>query len=122
MNPFKKLLSQTAIYGLSSVIGRLLNYLLVPLYTRVFIPEDYGVITEMYAYLAFFLVFLTYGMETTFFRFSNKYKNRNVYSTALISVLSTSLLFLFFINFKTETIANATGYVGSEKLLFGFHL
>ena len=117
MNPFKKLLSQTAIYGLSSVIGRLLNYLLVPLYTRVFIPEDYGVITEMYAYLAFFLVFLTYGMETTFFRFSNKYENRNVYSTALISVLTTALLFLFFINFKTETIANAIGNVGSEKLI-----
>ena len=53
-------------------MGRLLNYLLVPLYTRVFIPEEYGVITEMYAYLAFFLVLLTYGMETTFFRFSNK--------------------------------------------------
>jgi len=117
LNPFKKLLSQTAIYGLSSVIGRLLNYLLVPLYTRFFIPEEYGVITEMYAYLAFFLVLLTYGMETTFFRFSSKYENRNVYSTALISVLSTALLFLFFINFKTETIANTIGYIGSEKLI-----
>ena len=117
MNPFKKLLSQTAIYGLSSVIGRLLNYLLVPLYTRFFIPEEYGVITEMYAYLAFFLVFLTYGMETTFFRFSNKYENRNVYSTALISVLSTALLFLFFINIKTDSISNAIGYVGSEKII-----
>ena len=117
MNPFKKVLSQTAIYGSSSVIGRLLNYLLVPLYTRAFIPEEYGVITEMYAYLAFFLVLLTYGMETTFFRFSNKSENRNVYSTALISVLSTALLFLFFINFKTETIANTIGYVGSEKLI-----
>ena len=56
-------------------------------------------------------------METTFFRFSNKYKNRNVYSTALISVLTTALLFLFFINFKTETIANTTGNVGSEKII-----
>jgi len=117
LNPFKKLLSQTAIYGLSSVIGRLLNYLLVPLYTRFFIPEEYGVITEMYAYLAFFLVLLTYGMETTFFRFSSKHDNRHVYSTALISVLSTALLFLFFINFKAETIANTIGYIGSEKLI-----
>lgn len=117
MNPFKKLLSQTAIYGLSSVIGRLLNYLLVPLYTRFFIPEEYGVITEMYAYLAFFLVLLTYGMETTFFRFSSKHDNRHVYSTALISVLSTALLFLFFINFKAEAIANTIGYIGSEKLI-----
>ena len=117
MNPFKKLLSQTAIYGLSSVIGRLLNYLLVPLYTRFFVPEDYGVITEMYAYVAFFLVLLTYGMETTFFRFSSKNENKNVYSTALISVLTTALLFLFFINFNTESIAKAIGYIGSEKLI-----
>jgi O-antigen/teichoic acid export membrane protein len=117
LNPFKKLLSQTAIYGLSSVIGRLLNYLLVPLYTRFFIPEDYGVITEMYAYVAFFLVLLTYGMETTFFRFSSKNENKNVYSTALISVLTTALLFLVFINFNTESIANSIGYIGSEKLI-----
>jgi len=117
LNPFKKLLSQTAIYGLSSVIGRLLNYLLVPLYTRFFVPEDYGIITELYAYVAFFLVLLTYGMETTFFRFSSKKENKNVYSTALISVLTTALLFLFFINFNTDSIAKAIGYIGSEKLI-----
>ena len=95
MNPLKKLASQTAIYGLSSVIGRLLNYLLVPLYTRYFIPEEYGVVTEIYAYVAFLVVLLTYGMETTFFRFSKKENNiKKVYSTTLISILITSVIFI----------------------------
>ena len=95
MNPLKKLASQTAIYGLSSVVGRLLNYLLVPLYTRYFSPEQYGVVTELYAYVAFFVIILTYGIETAFFRFSQKEKsNRLVYSTSLISLLSTSFIFV----------------------------
>ena len=72
MNPLKKLAGQTAVYGLSSVIGRLLNYLLVPLYTRCFLPSEYGVVTEVYAYVAFLIVLLTYGLETAFFRFSKK--------------------------------------------------
>ena len=95
MNPLKKLASQTAIYGLSSVVGRLLNYLLVPLYTRYFLPEEYGVVTELYAYVAFLVIILTYGIETAFFRFSQKEKNNHiVYSTSLISLLFFSLLFL----------------------------
>ena len=76
MNPLKKLAGQTVIYGLSSVVGRLLNYLLVPLYTRVFLPEQYGVVTEMYAYVAFLVVLLTYGMETSYFRFSTLKENQ----------------------------------------------
>ena len=96
MNPLKKLAGQTAIYGLSSVVGRLLNYLLVPLYTRYFLPEEYGVVTELYAYVAFLVIILTYGLETAFFRFSQTEKNnRVVYSTSLISLLFTSLLFIF---------------------------
>jgi O-antigen/teichoic acid export membrane protein len=95
LNPLKKLLKQTAIYGLSSVVGRLLNYLLVPLYTRFFLPEEYGVVTELYAYVAFLVVILTYGIETAFFRFSQREKNnRVVYSTSLISLLVTSILFV----------------------------
>ena len=91
MNPLKKLVGQTAIYGLSSVIGRLLNYLLVPLYTRYFLPADYGVVTEIYAYVAFLVVILTYGLETAFFRFSQKeYDKKAVYSTALISLIVSS--------------------------------
>jgi O-antigen/teichoic acid export membrane protein len=70
LNPFKKLLGQTAVYGLSSIVGRTLNYLLVPLYTSKFAqPSDYGVVSELYAWVAFLVVLLTFGMETTFFRF-----------------------------------------------------
>jgi len=91
----KKLASQTAVYGLSSIVGRLLNYLLVPLHTRVFIPEEYGVVTEMYSYVAFLLVILTYGFETAFFRFARNHNDSpKVYSTALISLITSSLFFI----------------------------
>ena len=68
------LLGQTAIYGLSSIIGRFLNYLLVPLYTYKIAAATggYGVVTNLYGYTALLLVILTFGMETTFFRFANK--------------------------------------------------
>ena len=73
MAGLKSLAKETAIYGLSSIVGRFLNYLLVPLYTAKISAESggYGVITNMYAYTALMLVLLTFGMETTFFRFSN---------------------------------------------------
>ena len=78
MKLIKKLAGQTAIYGLSSVIGRLLNYLLVPLYTLTFTPEEYSIPTELYAYVAFLTIFLTYGIETSFFRHIEKEKNKHV--------------------------------------------
>ena len=107
MNPLKKLAGQTVIYGLSSVVGRLLNYLLVPLYTRVFLPEQYGVVIEMYAYVAFLVVILTYGIETAFFRYSHKVKNkRTVYSTSLISLLITSTIFILVIYNSAQPISN----------------
>lgn len=92
----KKLAGQTAIYGLSSIVGRFLNYLLTPLWTGVFSKEQFGIITEMYAYVAFLVVFLTYGMETTFFRFVNKKdsEKQTVFSTIFISVVSSSALFI----------------------------
>src|SRR5690554_1833019 len=69
-NPLKKLAGQTAVYGLSSIVGRLLNYLLVPLYVGVFVnTSDYGVVSELYAWIAFLMVLLTFGMETAFFKF-----------------------------------------------------
>lgn len=70
MNPFKKLASQTAIYGLPTIIGRMLNYFLVPLYTYKFSRGEFGIVTEMYAYVSFLIIILTYGMETALFRFS----------------------------------------------------
>ena len=72
MSTIKKLASQTAVYGLSSIVGRLLNYLLIPLYTNVFLPAEFGVVTELYSYVAFFAVLMTYGMETAFFRYFQK--------------------------------------------------
>lgn len=95
MNPFKKLAGQTAIYGIPTIVGRLLNYLLVPIYTRCFTTEEFGVFTEMYAYVSFLLIVLTYGLETALFNFSRLEKDKEkVYSTILISIITSSLLFL----------------------------
>ena len=123
MNPLKKLASQTAIYGLSSVVGRLLNYLLVPLYTRYFLPEEYGVVTELYAYVAFLVIILTYGIETAFFRFSQKEKNnRIVYSTSLISLLFSSLLFIILMFVFSENISSSIGYPNNQEYIKWFAL
>ena len=121
MNPLKKLAGQTAIYGLSSVVGRLLNYLLVPLYTRYFLPEEYGVVTELYAYVAFLVIILTYGLETAFFRFSQTEKNnRVVYSTSLISLLFTSLLFIVLMFTFSESISSSIGYPNNQEYVKWF--
>ena len=99
MSNLKSLAKDTAIYGLSSIIGRFLNYLLVPYYTIKFTAESggYGIVTNIYAMVAFAMVLLTYGMETGFFRFANKEGENaeKIYSTILMSVGSTSLLFTF---------------------------
>ena len=121
MNPLKKLLSQTAIYGLSSVVGRLLNYLLVPLYTRYFLPAEYGVVTELYAYVAFLVIVLTYGLETAFFRFSQKDNDTKVvYSTALISLLVSSVIFVALMFVSSTSIANWMGYAGHTEYIEWF--
>lgn len=94
MNPLKKLAGETAIYGVSTILGRLLNWLLVPLYTNLFIPEDYGIVTKLMSYVAILLVILTYGVETGYFRFASKEKdNPNIFSTGFISLMVTSILF-----------------------------
>ena len=95
MNPLKKLVRQTAIYGLSSIVGRLINYFLVPLYTRIFLPQEYGIVTELYAYASFLMILCTFGMETTFFRFSESdHEKDTVYSTCLIPVIVLNLVFI----------------------------
>lgn len=111
MNYIKRVAGHTAIYGLSSVVPRLLNYLLVPLHTRVFLQEDYGIVTEMYAYLAVLIVLLTYGMETGFFRFSSQDKDTNVtYSTAFYSLLFSSSLFILLTSIFSQGIVGFIGY------------
>ena len=114
MANLKSLTKDTAIYGLSSIIGRFLNYLLVPLYTDAITKASggYGVITNIYAYTALLLVILTYGMETTFFRFANKSEEdpKKVYATILLSVGTTSLLFVIFVFIFLSPISSIMGY------------
>ncbi|MBQ2197729.1 MAG: lipopolysaccharide biosynthesis protein [Bacteroidales bacterium] len=114
MANLKSLAKDTAIYGLSSIIGRFLNYLLVPLYTYVINASSggYGVVTNLYAYTALLLVILTYGMETTFFRFANKSEENpdKVYSTILTAVLTTSVLFVTLVLLFIKPLSGAMGY------------
>lgn len=93
MNPLKKLASEAGLYGLPSIMGRLLNYLLVPIHTGVFMREQFGTIGELYAYAAFLNIIYTYGMETAYFRFTTKEKSESYYANAFTAVLLTSILF-----------------------------
>ncbi|TFG76177.1 MAG: polysaccharide biosynthesis protein, partial [Flavobacteriales bacterium] len=94
MNPLKKLFKQTAIYGLATVLPRMLSFLLLPLYTGVLATAGYGEISIIFAWFAIFNVLLAYGMETAFFRFYNgNFDKENVVSTSLMSLLFTTILF-----------------------------
>ena len=109
----KILAKETAIYGVSSIVGKFLNWMLVPLYTYVLQQQsDYGIVTNLYAWTALLLVILTYGMETGFFRFANKEGEnaQTVYSTSLIALFTTSLLFAVACVVCQVPIANALGY------------
>lgn len=121
MGKLKQLAGQTVIYGLSSIVARLLNYMLVPLYTNVFSPDVYGISTEFYAYVSFLIIVLTYGMETGFFRFSESENgNPKVYSTALISLITTSLIFVFFISVFSQAIATTLDYPNNSEYIIWF--
>lgn len=110
----KSLAKDTAIYGLSSIVGRFLNYLLVPLYTTVIAAGSggYGIVTNLYAYTALLLAILTFGMETTLFRFCNKdgEDERLVYSTTLRMVGGVGLFFLILVAVFLRPVAGAMGY------------
>ena len=114
MAGLKSLLKDTAIYGASSIVGRFLNYLLVPVYVSAMSARSggYGVVTEIYAWVALAMVILTYGMETTFFRYVNKEEEnpKKVYSTTLIMVGFTSLLFVTVGLAFLPAISDAMGY------------
>lgn len=122
MANLKSLAKDTAIYGMSSILGRFLNYLLVPLYTAKLSAASggYGIITNVYAYTALLLVILTYGMETTFFRFANKEGEnaQQVYSTILIAVGSTSLLFMALMFTFLNPIASFMGYADHPSYIW----
>ena len=116
----KSLAKDTAIYGLSSIIGKFLNYLLVPLYTYVLArTDDYGIVTNLYAWTALLLVILTYGMETGFFRFANReeYDAKSVYKTAFLTLLSTSTLFALVVVLFQQPIAGFLGYADHSEFI-----
>ena len=121
MASMKSLAKDTAIYGLSSIVGRFLNYLLVPLYTHVITAQSggYGIVTNLYAYVALILVILTFGMETTFFRFVNKDDENphTVFSTSVVLVSTLSLVFFAVVFIFIEGIADLLGYIGSENYI-----
>ena len=93
-NPIKALAGQTVIYGMGTIVPRLLNYLMVPLYVRVFAPGIYGQITDLYAWIAFLLALLTYGMETTFFRYTQKENPDKVFNNIVSCIITTTTIFL----------------------------
>ena len=117
----KSLAKDTAIYGLSSIVGRFLNYLLVPLYTHVIAASSggYGVVTNLYAYVALILVILTFGMETTFFRFANKEGENphNVFATSMAIVGILSVLFLALIFLGIDPIADTLHYTNHKEYI-----
>ena len=117
----KSLAKDTAIYGMSSIVGRFLNYLLVPLYTRVISAASggFGIVTNLYAYVAILLVILTFGMETTFFRFANQEKENvnTVFSTTFAMVGFLSVLFLCCIFCLINPISSVIGYTDHKDYI-----
>ncbi|MDE5997442.1 MAG: oligosaccharide flippase family protein, partial [Muribaculaceae bacterium] len=108
MAGIKSLVKDTAVYGLSSIIGRFLNWGLVPLYTYAFPLDEYGIVSYLYAIVAVVIVVLNYGMETGFFRYASKEKDyERVYSTSMVSLATTSLLFIALISIFLHPISAA---------------
>jgi O-antigen/teichoic acid export membrane protein len=123
LSAIKKLAKQTATYGFSTILGRLLNYSLVPLHLRVFAPAEYAPIGDLYSYVAFLGVLLTYGLETAYFRFSRSEENpEKVYNTAYISHLISSAIFLTIFLVFASPIAGFLKYPGHVEyvILFTF--
>jgi len=115
----KKLAAETVLYGASSILGRFLNYLLVPLYTTVFSPGEYGIVTELYAYVAFLNILYVYGLETAYFRFSTKegFKEKEVFNVSFTAILFTSAIFSLVLSLFSTEIAVLLEYPGKNHLI-----
>lgn len=117
-----RLAGQTAVYGISSVVARLLNYLLVPYYTRIMSQAEYGVITDIYALIPFALVVLTMGMESGYFRFAAKAENetakRRVFATTWGAVLTAAALFMVVVLLFKRPLAEVMGYASSGNYIW----
>jgi len=121
MSLLKKIAGETAVYGLSSVVGRLLNYLLVPLHTAVFLPEEYGVYNYLYAYVGFLMVSLTYGFETAFFRFTQEDNlKKATFSTASVSLFVSTFIFLVGFLLFQQPLADLIQYPNKPQYIVWF--
>jgi O-antigen/teichoic acid export membrane protein len=122
MSRIGQLARETVIYGISSIIGRLLNWLLVPLYTQFMAPADYGIVTELYAYVAFLVILYTYGMETAFFRFATKDQSGSgdVFNQIQTSILATTLVFSVALFLLATPITEFLEYPGKERYIYWF--
>ena len=118
-NPLKQLAGETAIYGFSSILARILNFLFVPIYTRTLTQMQYGVVTEFMAYIAILQVVLVLGLETGCFRYANKEGEdpRKVYSGALLTVFGLNLAFLACMVAFSGPLSAAMGYLGYKRLI-----
>ena len=118
-NPLKQLAGQTMIYGLSTILARIINFLFVPIYTRCLSPENYGVVTEFMAYIAVLQVVLVLGLETGCFRFANKegVDPKKVYSSAFVTVFSVGATFMALMLAFAGPISTALGYEGYDACI-----
>ncbi len=113
----KKIFSHAAIYGMSSILGRILNWLLTPLYINIYPTEEYGILSDLYGFTFYWSVILTFGQETAFFRFgTDKNKFKDYYSSAFSHVLLFSLIFLIIFGLNYSIFAEWLGYKGRESL------
>ncbi|PPD34445.1 MAG: polysaccharide biosynthesis protein [Methylomonas sp.] len=122
MTSLRQLISQTAIYGLSSILGRFLNYLLVPLYTYIFSAAEYGVVSEFYAYAGFFAVLLVFGLETGYFRFRQKpeYAGEAVYASGLSFLTLINLGVVGTVFYWQQALADALRYPAHPEYIVWF--
>ena len=118
MRPLKQLANETVLYGFSSVVGRILNYLLVPFYTSIFLPADYGLLTEWYAYAAVLQIFYTYGMETAYFRFAKQ--EPAAFDLAVSMLLVSSLVFSGLLVLFATPITVGIAHPGYERYVYYF--
>ncbi len=118
MSALKKLAGETVIYGIPSIIGRFLNWWLTPLYAWMFLPDEFGILSNILAYVAFLQVVLTYGMETSYFRFAGRSKNdEKVFTTTMVSLGFTSLTFIVLLFLFASKISSWISYEGHQNYI-----
>ncbi|HEY3389082.1 MAG TPA: polysaccharide biosynthesis protein, partial [Prolixibacteraceae bacterium] len=118
MSTLKKLAGETVIYGVSSIVGRFLNYFLTPLYAWTFLPGEFGILSNILAYAAFFQVVLTYGMETAYFRFAGRGEDaKKVFTTSMVSLSITSIAFVILVLGFSRNISGWLSYEGHPNYI-----